>query len=322
MLLAYAAQRDIDQERLCRLSGINLQHLLTRRGMPVTPMQQNKLWDNAAHLSGDPLFGLHFGASAQLAALGVVGAVIGSSATVGEAISLAAGMTPLLTNLFTLDAEQKSRFFTLNFRPAKGVDTTAAAFRQVLDFFMVFTVQELDGLLLAKVQPDAVYMGHGGDHVAAYEQAFRCRPVQRKGQYVLRFPRALWNEQILTADYETQAWHMQQVQALLQQGPAGATATKVYTYLMANAYLGIPPLEAVAAGFNLSARSLQRKLKEEGTGYQQVADQVRLALAAQYLSSGAYPVKEISGLLGYNEVSAFTRAFKKWTGVAPSAYTG
>ncbi len=321
LLLAYAAQQDIDPERLCRLAGIDMQRLSSGKAIKAGAEQVNRLWENAAMLSGDPLFGLHFGASAQLAALGVVGGIILTSATVGEAVSQACAMTPLLTNLFTLDAEHTKQYFTIHLRPAPGVDVAGPAFRHTADFFMAFAVHELDGLLWTRVKPDSVYTAHGAGLEAAMERVLRCRPLLRKGKYTLRFPGALWEQRILTADYEMQAMYLQQVQALLGRKPElDGFGAKVYAFLMRNAYLGVLPLEALAAGFNLSGRSLQRRLKNEGTGYQEIADKVRRALAESYLGAGTYPIKEISGLLGYNEVSAFTRAFKKWTGTTPAEY--
>lgn len=87
---------------------------------------------------------------------------------------------------------------------------------------------------------------------------------------------------------------------------------------MANAYLGILSLDDVAANFNVSTRSLQRKLKEENVTFQELADAVRKALAVEYVKKGDHPIKEISHMLGYNELSAFSRAFKRWTGKTPS----
>ena len=95
---------------------------------------------------------------------------------------------------------------------------------------------------------------------------------------------------------------------------------RIYNYLMSNAYLGIISQEEIAANFNLSTRTLQRKLKEEGIGFQQLADEARKALAINYLKSGSYPLKQISYMLGYNEITAFTRTFKRWTGTTPAVY--
>jgi AraC-like DNA-binding protein len=88
-------------------------------------------------------------------------------------------------------------------------------------------------------------------------------------------------------------------------------------YLMENSYTGLHSLEDVASNFNMTARSLQRRLQDESVTFQQITESVRKSLALHYLESGKYQIKEISAMLGYNEISAFSRAFKRWTGKAP-----
>jgi len=61
-------------------------------------------------------------------------------------------------------------------------------------------------------------------------------------------------------------------------------------------------------------------LYEEGVSFQQLADSVRRSIAMHYLQSGNFPLKEVSHILGYNELSAFTRAFKRWTGKTPGDF--
>ena len=89
---------------------------------------------------------------------------------------------------------------------------------------------------------------------------------------------------------------------------------------MANAYLGIATLEEIASNFNVSPRTLQRKLREEGTSFKELSDSVRKSIALNYVKTGDHPVREISCMLGYNELSAFTRAFRRWTGITPVDY--
>ena len=321
-LLAYAVQRGISAQQLCKLCNLDLAALKRNEPVAITRKQQEDLWMNAIHLCDDPLFGLHFGESLQLSALGVVGEIIKMSGTVGEALAHAAAMTPMVTDLVTMDVIQSKKTFTVHFIPTAfgKQQSDTVTFRQMLDLLMVFTIHELDGLLLEKVKPISVRHTFQTAHIEEYERIFRCVPV-RKAQHTLEFDNAYWNEPILTANYELQKVLLDKVNTIGKEaGNAQTLQSKIYTYLLQHAYLGILSQEEVAANFNISARSLQRKLREEGVTYQQLSDSVRKSLAVHYIRSGNYQLKEISAMLGYNELSAFTRAFKRWTGQAPASY--
>jgi AraC-like DNA-binding protein len=70
----------------------------------------------------------------------------------------------------------------------------------------------------------------------------------------------------------------------------------------------------------MSPRTLQRRLRAEGTGYKELLDETRRELAAQYIRSSRYSINEITFLLGFSDVSNFSRAFKRWEGVSPSSF--
>lgn len=78
--------------------------------------------------------------------------------------------------------------------------------------------------------------------------------------------------------------------------------------------------EQIADQLNLSLRSLQRRLREEQTSYQQLLDETRLELALQYINRTRLSVAQIAPLLGFSDSSNFNRAFKRWLGIAPSRY--
>ena len=83
---------------------------------------------------------------------------------------------------------------------------------------------------------------------------------------------------------------------------------------------GAPREEEIARILCMSARTLQRKLAEQETSFSSLLTEVRRELAEQYVADPSVPVIEISYLLGFSEVSAFSRAFKRWTGVPPGEY--
>lgn len=80
---------------------------------------------------------------------------------------------------------------------------------------------------------------------------------------------------------------------------------------------GTLSLECVAENMGMSPWSLQRRLREEGVSFTQVIDIVRQALAHDLLPQRQLPLSDIALLLGYSELSAFSRAFQRWHGVSP-----
>lgn len=81
-----------------------------------------------------------------------------------------------------------------------------------------------------------------------------------------------------------------------------------------------PELEAFAKLLCISSTTLQRRLQSEGLNYQRLKDEFRRDIAIDLLSNGDLTIAEIAARTGFQETSAFYRAFKKWTGVIPGAY--
>jgi len=81
-----------------------------------------------------------------------------------------------------------------------------------------------------------------------------------------------------------------------------------------------PMLDAVARELAVSTRHLQNKLKEEGSTYRAILDQLRKEIALEYLSKPEVTIYDVAFLLGFSEQSAFNHAFKRWTGSIPTEY--
>lgn len=320
-LLAYGAQRDIEPQQACKLAGLEYRDLIRNSKTDITKLQLEGLWKNLSYLSNDPLFGLHFGASMQLAALGVVGQIVQTSTTVGEALSNAGSLVCLITDLFTIQIEHGKKSFIIHLIPdAEKSESFPCTFRHMADYLMVFIVHELDGLLLHKIQPNEVCFPYELGAPYEYSRAFRCNVKQRQGGLRIELHNQYLTQNIISANYELQNQLLQKVSLLVNDPNGGSLQAKIFNFLLTNSYLYTMSLEAVAANFNVSPRTLQRKLKEEGISFLQIVDDVRQRLAIHYLTSGNYQVKNVAYTLGYNEQSAFIRAFKRWTGDTPKAY--
>jgi AraC-like DNA-binding protein len=319
-MLAYAVQREVPPDQLCALSRIDLAGLRTPGGN-ISTKQMSDLWLNAAKLTNDPLFGLHFGESLQLAALGVVGQIIQASKTVGEALTYAAGSIQLISDAASMTVSRKDHRIVISFIPTPAGEAEPGTLLQWMDFFMVFAIHEMDGLVLKKIKPLKVILTGRDVRVEEYERVLRCTPGTHSAtSCILEFDDRYWDEPIITANYELQQHLLSILNSTKQTAAEPLVSERIIDYLTANAYLGIASLDEIASNFNTSARSLQRKLRDEGVSFQQLADSVRKSIALHYLRSGDHPLKEISYLLGYNETSAFTRAFRRWTGKTPADF--
>ena len=96
--------------------------------------------------------------------------------------------------------------------------------------------------------------------------------------------------------------------------------SRVKTLIMKAGDNGIPKEEEVASSLNMGKRTLQKRLQEKNTSFLNILDDIQKELALAYLGSGTISNKEISWMLGYNDISNFYRAFRRWTGMTPNEY--
>lgn len=106
---------------------------------------------------------------------------------------------------------------------------------------------------------------------------------------------------------------------LLQESSAGTSEMRLRVRKAAMEELrgGDPSIQFVAKKLNVTARTLQRRLSDEGASYQTVLDELRADLADRYLETEGLSVTEVAFLLGYAEPSSFARAYRRWKGTSP-----
>jgi AraC-like DNA-binding protein len=82
---------------------------------------------------------------------------------------------------------------------------------------------------------------------------------------------------------------------------------------------GYPALEQVAQSLRVSTGAIQRELAHKGLAYKDLVEMTRRDLAFMYLRQRQLPLSEIAFLLGYSELSSFSRAVRRWSGTSPRA---
>lgn len=101
-----------------------------------------------------------------------------------------------------------------------------------------------------------------------------------------------------------------------------STRGRVQTLLMPILHSGDPGMDTIAAKMGLSRQPLLGLLKAEGTTFEKVLDELRHRMALEYLNGKKVSANETAYLVGFSEPTAFSRAFKRWTGRTPGEYAG
>ena len=100
----------------------------------------------------------------------------------------------------------------------------------------------------------------------------------------------------------------------------GLLGDALRTWMPYAAREGRATLEQAASDFGVTPRTLQRRLQEQGVGFQDLLAQVRMQTACRLLSESRLPVTRIAEQLGFSETSAFTRAFRNHARMSPRAF--
>lgn len=130
----------------------------------------------------------------------------------------------------------------------------------------------------------------------------------------LRYP-IVQNQETLMVFLRSAPYHL-----VINDTAQNSVKGKVRAILSKDVSHTMPSAEEVASRLNLSVTTLRRKLQTEKTSYQKLKDECRMEAAFHYLSCPDFSNSIIADRLGFDESSAFFRAFKKWTGITPGEY--
>jgi len=126
---------------------------------------------------------------------------------------------------------------------------------------------------------------------------------------------------LLTADASLQEVVESHARGMLAKFPdQHGLDARLRTAICQELRLGELSLERVAQRLGSAPRTLQRQLKNEGTSFAKMVDHLRHELSERYLKDRRLSVQETAFLLGFSDVSAFHRAFVRWTGLTPKRF--
>jgi AraC-like DNA-binding protein len=279
----------------------------------ISPAQFCVAWSEAMRLTGDPRLALRIADATPPGAFGIVEYVCRSAPTLGEALRQWVRYLNLLDDAVEVGlAVEEDRALL---RVERESEAPAPASHELCWALVARYARELTTVPFRLI---AVELAHGApEDVAPYREWFDAPVVFDAEQTQLVIPRSALAASLVSSDPALLGVLARAADELAKKAPTDPLMTAQVKRVLHEALRSDDAqVEAVAKQLGLTGRSLQRRLKDEGTSFQAVREDVRRALAHRYLDDGL-AIAEISFLLGFSEPSAFFRAFKRWTGLTP-----
>lgn len=274
-----------------------------------------RLLERAAERLSDPLVGLHIASTVTSRHLGVLGSVLLASENMGAALQRLERYLRLVFDVMPMIVRYGEGWLEIawdesDYETGWMVSVTGQA---VLIQFCRTLVHD------SEASPLHVEFKHEESaHAHAYEDFFGCPVRFGCPEVVVRFSTDLLTKPLKSRDPALLALLEQHANQLLDQLPRQEeVVVQVRKAIAGSLRDGEPDIERISGQLGCSSRTTQRRLKEAGTNFRKELNLVRHELAASYLRDPRLQIVNIAMLLGYSEHSAFTRAFREWTGKTP-----
>jgi len=278
-----------------------------------------RLWRLAVEESGDPAFGLVAARHTLQTTFHALGYAVLASSTLREAVERIIRYRRLIGDIirFELVDDGENARFVVDVSAGAGIVPWEA-----LDAIVAVMMRQARGLTgnLDFRATRISLQRPAPEDSAPYESVLRAPVSFSQAATFIEYAREDLDRRLPAANAELARQNDEVMVRYLARLAGSGMIGKAREALLESLPSGAPTKGEIARRLGMSPRSLQRVLADEGTTFQDLLAEARLTLARNYLDEGRLPVTEIAFVLGFADTSAFSRAFKRWTGSAPSEF--
>ena len=299
------------------LLGVAAPQTTDRDAMRYPVSAWRALLERAAEYLQDPLLGLHLGQTITPAHFGVMGYVLLACPNLGAGLARALQYQRLLYDVNPMRSTLEGNDLLLEWgadqgRPGSLVDECAIT-------ALLQLTRNMTGRPI--VAREIRFLNPAPADIQPYRDWFGCPVLFDQPQTSIRFDQALLALPLRQPDQVLLSILERQADDLLAQLPSSDDFEQAVRRSIARLVReGQPELERVARELHVSARTLHRRLAAGGINFRELRESIRQRQAEYYLADPRLQLADIAQLLGYSEQSAFTRAFRRWSGQTPYAY--
>jgi AraC-like DNA-binding protein len=307
--------QSLDGQEIARRAGIDPASLLEPDAR-VPRAALTRLWGLAVDATGDECFGLTVARYPMQTTFHALGYAVLASTTFKEALERLIRYRRLIGDVIQLSLEEagaRCRFIIdVSSRPGivpfEAVDAFAAV--TVRQARVLHASRDFNPLAVSFQRPEPA-------NPEPFHRVFRSPVLFAQPANVLEYAREDLERRLPAGNAELARLNDEVVVRYLARVNDVGLSSRVQHALIEALPNGEPSKQAIARTLAMSPRNLQRLLAEEGTSFKEILNEARANLARSYITEGRLPVTEIAFVLGFADTSAFSRAFKRWTGTSP-----
>jgi len=300
-------------------AGLTLQQIKDRKAR-VGVRNQIEYLNLVSSGLRDDFLGMHLAQDLDLRELGLLYYVQASSETLGDALRKVARYSTIHNEGVCIACNDKGGLsVTFNY-----VDVTRIDDHHQIEFFVVTLLRVARQLTGRQLVPSRIQFIHRrAETPAEFKSFFGCDLAFGNKIDEVSFPRGSGRLPVVGADpYLNSLLVRYCEEAILSRRPSSnAWRSRVENAIAPLLPHGEASMSEIALRLGIGRRTLARRLQDEGCTFAEVLDDLRCDLAKRYLSD-QLPITKITWLLGYSEPSAFSHAFKRWTGMTPARSGG
>ncbi len=276
------------------------------------------LWHHAQNIIQEPCLGLHAGRDTwHPSQMGALGYAWLASATLERAFHRLSRFQHMVTNAYEVDIEAGDAVYKVSIHYSRQNPAFQARSESIISTLLCMSRMNFGNSL--KVQ-GVSFVHRAPENIDKYLTVFDCRPEFSAETDSISFSMTDIRKKLPSADHLFAEMMDQSIIKTLNQLETDNIVSQVKAVILEQLSCGKVTEEDIANLLNMSKRKLQLKLADENVRFKSLLDDIRSSLAKDYLHEQKLCLSEIAFLLGFSEVSSFSRAFKRWTGVSPGQY--
>jgi len=319
LVLLGLAERGVDPSGLALSHGME-SAALSGRPHRISAARFLDLWREAERLSGDDAFGLKLGLMIhERGGGGVLFTAMANCDTVGDALATMCRYHDVAADAVKPRFINTEGVLEITWEVLGGANDLPRHMAEAVAASFVLTIRRLTG---RSVDPAEARFHHPPPEATdEHERIFNCPVSFNQPRTALIYDGAVSDMPVVMPDRRLRETLVTYLEESLQRLKESDTFSARVLRILGSLLPGTPPsLDRVAERMGVSPRTVQGRLMEEETSFRELVDGLRRELSYRYLGNPDYSINEVAFLLGYAEQSAFTRAFRRWTGTSPGVY--